>query len=78
LKEYDSSLHGIRAFCGHCGSRLMNYAKDSGDYLSVAIACVRDYAGKPVSHAFVGSKAQWHEPYSGIPSFLELPVIDRS
>ena len=39
LKEYEST-GGIRTFCSHCGSRLMNYAKNGGNYLSVAIACL--------------------------------------
>lgn len=74
LKEYDSSPKGIRAFCSNCGSRLMNYAKDHGPYLSVAIACLDgDYRGKPVAHAFAASKASWHEPSADIPAFSGIP-----
>jgi hypothetical protein len=73
LKEYEST-GGIRAFCSNCGSRLMNFAKDGGDYLSIAIACLDEtYKGKAVAHCFVGSKAPWHVPNSEIPSFEELP-----
>ena len=37
---------------------VFNYEKDDGPYLSVAIACLGEsYRGKPVAHAFVGSKA---------------------
>jgi len=77
LKEYDSSSQGIRAFCSSCGSCLMNYAKDNGPYLSVAIACLDGYRGKPVAHAFVASKADWHEPSLDIPAFDEVPDIGR-
>lgn len=74
LHEYDSSAEGIRAFCSNCGSRVMNYAKNNGNYLSVAIACLDSgYRGKPVAHAFVASKADWHEPSRDIPSFNEIP-----
>ena len=73
LKEYQST-RGIRAFCSNCGSRLMNYARDGGDYLSIAAACIdSEYTGKPVAHAFVGSKAAWHHPSGDIPSYSELP-----
>ncbi len=74
LTEYDSSERGIRAFCSRCGSRLMNYEKDDGDYLSIAVGCLDDaYHGKPAAHVFVGSKANWYEPAKGIPVFDELP-----
>ncbi len=73
LKEYEST-GGIRAFCSICGSRLMNYAKDGGDYLSIAIACLdSSYQGKAVAHCFTGSKAPWHNPSSDIPSYEGLP-----
>ena len=73
LKEYES-IGGIRAFCSNCGSRLMNYAKEGGDYLSVAIACLDDtYEGKAVAHCFVESKAPWHTPNAEIPSFDGFP-----
>ena len=73
LKEYEST-GGIRTFCSNCGSRLMNYAKDGGDYLSIAIACLDStYQGKAVAHCFTGSKALWHNPSDDIPSFEGFP-----
>ncbi len=73
LKEYRSTK-GIGAFCSNCGSRLMNYARDGGAYLSVAAASIDGpYAGKPFAHAFVASKALWHTPSEDIPSFPEYP-----
>ncbi len=74
LTEYEST-GGIRAFCSNCGSRLMNFAKDGGDYLSIAIACLDEtYQGKAQSHCFTASKAPWHKPSSDIPSFEGLPT----
>ena len=73
LKEYEST-GGIRTFCSNCGSRLMNYAKDGGDYLSIAIACLdTNYQGKPTAHCFTESKASWHELSTSVPSFKALP-----
>ena len=72
LKEYEST-GGIRAFCSICGSRLMNYAKDGGDYLSIAIACLDSYKGKPVAHCFTDSKASWHELSTDLPVYKGLP-----
>lgn len=73
LKEYEST-GGIRTFCSNCGSRLMNYAKNQGDYLSVAIACLdASYQGKATAHCFTGSKAPWHTPDSDIASFETFP-----
>ncbi|MBL1277073.1 MAG: GFA family protein [Ectothiorhodospiraceae bacterium] len=73
IGEYKGEL-GIRAFCKKCGTRLMNYAPDKNLYLSVALACVDgDHGIKPVSHAYADSKAPWHCPSDGIPSFSEIP-----
>lgn len=73
LKEFEST-GGIRTFCSNCGSRLMNYAKDGGDYLSVAISCLDvSYQGKAEAHCFTASKAPWHIPTSEIPSFNGFP-----
>ena len=75
LKEYESeSTLGVRAFCGNCGSRLMNFAKEGGDYLAVAAACLDDpNAGKAMAHCFTASKAPWHTPTTDIPSFDGYP-----
>ena len=83
LKEYrqHAGHGGIRAFCSHCGSRLMNYFPDKQIYLSVALSSVDSgFDGKPVAHAFVGSKASWHQPSDDIPSFEAIPAgaLDNS
>jgi hypothetical protein len=74
LKEYKNDLGGFRAFCSNCGTRLMNYAQDKSMYLSIALSTVDtpiDF--HPLAHVNVESKATWHEPYDGIPSFQTLP-----
>ncbi len=73
LSEYQGR-RGIRAFCSSCGSKLMNYAPDKSQYLSVALACVDSGADvKPVADCFVGSKADWSTLSGNIPSFKMLP-----
>ena len=77
LKEYKQfpGHGGIRAFCSNCGPRLMNYLPDKNIYLSVALSSIDSaFDGKPVAHAFVGSKASWHQPSGDIPSFESIPT----
>lgn len=77
LKEYKQFAEngGIRAFCSICGSRLMNYLPDKNIYLSVALSSIdSSFEGKPVAHAFVGSKASWHHPSEDIPSYETVPA----
>lgn len=76
VREYSHSPahQGIRAFCSLCGSRLMNYLPDKSLYLSVAVSCIdTGFEGKPVAHAFVGSKATWYPLPDDIPSFEGVP-----
>ena len=65
---------GIRAYCGECGSRLMNYLPRKSRYLAISLACIDgDPEFKPVANVYVGSKASWHIPSDDIPCFEELP-----
>lgn len=74
LKEHQNEIGGFRAFCSDCGTRLMNYAPDKTLYLSVSLSTVDTAIDiKPIAHVNVESKAAWHEPYAGIPSFQALP-----
>ena len=74
LKEHLNDLGGYRAFCSHCGTRLMNYAPDKNSYFSVTLATVDTPVDiKPVAHVNIESKAAWCVPYEGIPSFDTIP-----
>ncbi|MBP0013513.1 MAG: GFA family protein [Roseofilum sp. SBFL] len=74
LKEHKNDLGGFRAFCSNCGTRLMNYTQDKSIYLSIALSTVETYIDfRPSAHVNVESKATWHNPYEGIPSFQQLP-----
>lgn len=73
IGEYKGG-HCIRAFCKNCGSRLMNYAPDKNNYLSIALSTLdSNFKSGPVAHVFVAYKAPWSIPSSEIPSFDELP-----
>lgn len=73
LKEFQST-GGIRAFCDRCGSRLMNYAQDNGDYLSIALCCIdTPHNLAPVANVCISSKVDWCELSDRIPKFPELP-----
>lgn len=74
LKEYASSAMGIRAFCSNCGSRLMNYAKQGSNYLSVCLsAVVDDHELKAQGHVQVASKAPWVYLNPDIPCHEKFP-----
>lgn len=77
IKEYRQfpDQGGIRAFCSNCGSRLMNYLPDKNMYLSVALSNINnDFDAKPIAHAFIGSKASWHQPSEDIISYESIPA----
>ena len=78
LQEYEST-GGIRTFCRNCGSRLMNYAKNNGDYLSVALSCIdTPHNLTPVANVCTSSKVDWCELSDKIPQFSELPQNNNS
>jgi hypothetical protein len=56
------------------GSRLMNYAKDNGDYLSITLSCIDTPDNlKPIADVFVIYKVNWHNLSDRLPHFDELP-----
>lgn len=74
LKEHLNNIGGYRAFCGSCGTRLMNYAPNKNIYLSVTLSTIdTPISLKPVAHINTESKADWCEPYSQIPCYPNIP-----
>ncbi len=73
LSEYEST-GGIRCFCSNCGARLMNYAKDGGDYLSVAASCVEGSENLTVTaNCFLSMKVERSTLDEATPGYDELP-----
>lgn len=74
LTEHVNDIGGYRAFCRHCGTRLMNYAPDKSLYFSVTLSTVDTPADiQPVAHLNVESKAPWCTPYEGLPQYPGIP-----
>ena len=73
LSDYFSG-GGYRAFCSNCGSRLMNYAEDKSQYLSVAVSCLdRKDELQPVANLCIESKLAWYKLTDNIPSYEGIP-----
>ncbi len=62
LKVYASSDDNDRVFCAECGSNILVQAKSEPDVLYLCMGTVDGNPPHPPGyHAFVGSKAAWHE-----------------
>lgn len=75
LSEFESTS-AVRAFCSHCGSRLMNYGKNGDDYLSIAITSFDSESDfRPIGECFVGEKLDFIKLDPTIAHFQQLPSI---
>jgi len=73
LSDYFSG-GGYRAFCSNCGSRLMNYAEDKSQYLSVAVSCLAEKSAiEPVANVCIEGKLPWVQLSDNIPSYEGIP-----
>ncbi len=73
LTDYFSG-GGFRAFCSICGSRLMNYAKDKNQYLSVMVSCLENKDElAPVANVCIETKPDWNPLASDIPAYEGIP-----
>ncbi|WP_206483936.1 GFA family protein [Thalassotalea sp. G2M2-11] len=74
LTEHINAIGGYRAFCGKCGTRLMNYAPDKNLYLSVTLSTIDSPINlHPAANVNTESKASWCELSDNIPNFKSLP-----
>lgn len=70
IKVYEAQTGGGWCFCRECGSTLAG--TDKGKVTSVTLGSIEGDPGvKPMSHIFVGSKAQWYEITDDLPQFKE-------
>ncbi|NLQ18626.1 GFA family protein [Marinomonas sp. M1K-6] len=75
LAEYESSPGVFRVFCKRCASPLYSRRPHMPELLRLRIGTLdAKIEGKPSSHIFVGSKAEWHEICDDIPQYEERPV----
>jgi hypothetical protein len=62
LKVYASSDANDRVFCAECGSNILVDPKPEPETLYLCMGTVDGDPARPSGyHAFVGSKAAWHE-----------------
>jgi len=62
IRTYKSSSRNLRVFCGVCGSTILVDPLTEPDMLYLSMSTVDGDPPRPLGyHAFVGSKAPWHE-----------------
>ena len=68
LTTYKSSDHGIRTFCGNCGSSLFCESNREPDLVYVAIANLdRALDRIPQAHVYFSDRADWIDPTDALP-----------
>lgn len=71
---FESSPGNHRGFCRVCGSPLLSRFDHNATVFGLPLGALDDAPNvKPMLHAFVGSKAPWHDITDNLPQFLELP-----
>jgi hypothetical protein len=72
IKVYASSASNDRLFCGECGSNILAAAKEEPETLYLSMSSVEGNPPLPGGyHAYVGSKAPWHEITDDLPQYEE-------
>src|SRR6476620_5200531 len=63
----------VRAFCGNCGSRLMNYTVGP-EYLSIALTAIKDNEKfVPMGECFISEKLPFVQLNGAIAHYQQLP-----
>lgn len=74
ISVYASSERNDRVFCSNCGSAILCAPKDEPDALYLSMSTVEGNPPRPAAyHAYVGSKAEWHEITDVLEQFDTLP-----
>ncbi len=68
LRRYDSSEHGWRRFCEHCGSSMLCESKAHPDHLDVALGALDSPIDRaPSLHVFFDDRADFVSIDDGLP-----------
>jgi len=60
LVRFQSSEHGVRSFCGRCGSQLFCELDEHPGIVDVVLACVTEPIDRrPQMHVFFSDRAEW-------------------
>jgi hypothetical protein len=76
LAEYESTPGVFRVFCKTCASPLYSRRPHMPELLRLRIGTLdTKIDGKPSSHIFVGSKAEWYDIGDDKPQYEERPAV---
>jgi len=68
LVRYESSSHGTRSFCGHCGSSLFCESTHHPDQIDIVLANLQGPIDRlPNAHIFYSDRAAWVEVQDDLP-----------
>lgn len=77
-REYASSEHGLRRFCGDCGSYLLFHSTQSPNEVSVNTASFDNPdAYPPRMHIFTESRLSWFRTDDNLPAHQGYGPFDR-
>lgn len=77
LSFYLSSERNVRVFCRNCGSTMLCDPQDEPDALYLSMSAIDGNPPRPAAyHAYVGSKAVWHEITDSDPQYDRLKPGD--
>lgn len=75
LQRFASSEHAQRLFCGNCGAALGNLVSKRPNLMHLAAGTLDCAPALKVAlHAYVASKAPWHQITDALPQFDEEPA----
>ena len=68
LVRYPSSEHGVRSFCGVCGSSLLFESEERAEQIDVVFANLDDPSGvRPTLHVYFDDRADWVQDDDDLP-----------
>jgi hypothetical protein len=74
ISVYASSESNDRTFCSKCGSNILVDAKEEPEALYLSMSTIEGNPPRPTGyHAYVGSKAPWHEITDDLEQFDTEP-----
>ena len=74
ISTYSSSVTNERVFCSTCGSTILVDPQDEPEYLYLSMSTLDGDPTRPAGyHAYVGSKAPWHEITDNLPRYDTNP-----
>ncbi|MBW2270690.1 MAG: GFA family protein [Deltaproteobacteria bacterium] len=68
LQRYASSEHGVRSFCGQCGSSLFCESAQHPERIDIVLANIEGPIDRPPGfHCYFDHGADWVEVHDGLP-----------